>query len=475
MREDFIGYGNQVGRAAKPLFRAAVLAGVVSFSAFAFGQTSVPDSQVEANVLKALAGSQDLASQSISTNTVYGVVTLSGSVANDALRVKAENLAANASGVKKVVDELQVGAAASVQAAPAQGADAGQGGAGMVLQSDGSYAPAAPPDGTSGAPAPGTAPATGAVMNDPDNDQAQYQQAPATGQNPAPAAQTQPYPASGGYGAQGYPQNPPQPNYPQNGYPQNGYPQAQNRYPQGGSGQNGYPPQGGYPQQGYGQQQAAPWGGQVAGQAVNVPAGTLIRVRVNRLLASNKVKPGDHFDGFIANDVVAGGLVAFPRGAAVQGTVVDAKSSGAISGKGELSIQLNSVTMGGRVYPIVSDLWAHNGGDKTIQTVNSAAGLGFAGALIGAIAGRGEGAAIGAGAGVAAGIGASAASPRGQVVIPPEGMVSFNLAQPASVQTVSEQEMQRLAYSVPPGQAPRARMYPRPYGYPPAYGYPPPY
>jgi hypothetical protein len=201
----------------------------------------------------------------------------------------------------------------------------------------------------------------------------------------------------------------------------------------------------------------------------------MIRVRVNRFLASDKVKAGDHFDGVVANDVVAGGFVAIPRGASVQGEVVAAKSSGAISGRGELSIKLDSVALGGKVYPIVSDVWAHNGADKTVQTVNNAAGLGVMGALIGAIAGRGAGAAIGAGVGAAAGVGASAASPKGQVVIPAEGMVSFNLAQPATLTTVSEQEMQRLAYGVPNGQDPRPRMYARPYpGYYPAYPPPPP-
>jgi hypothetical protein len=72
-------------------------------------QDTVPDSQVEANVLKALAGAPELASQNITTNTVYGVVTLTGNVPDDATRTKAENLAANAPGVKKVVDELRMG------------------------------------------------------------------------------------------------------------------------------------------------------------------------------------------------------------------------------------------------------------------------------------------------------------------------------------------------------------------------------
>jgi hypothetical protein len=444
--------------------RTFLLAGMIAACAAvpAHAQDTMPDSQVEANVLKALAGAPDLAGQNITTNTVYGVVTLSGNVPDDAARTKAENLAANASGVKKVVDELQVGGAANAQ-------NAGPG-PGMVLQSDGTYAPAQQGNDASaslppGSPAPGTAPATGAVMNDPDNDQAAYGQA-ANGQT---ANNQTPY----GQPQNGQPQANPNgapPAYPQNGYPQqqpNGYP----AYPQQGN----YPQQNGYAQNGYPQNNGAPYGGQVAGQQVIIPAGTMVRIRVNRLLASDRLKPGDHFDGVVANDVTAGGFVAIPRGASVQGVVVDSKSSGAISGRGELSLQLTSVSMGGKLYPIASDVWKRSGPDKTGQTVGSAAGLGIVGALIGGIAGRGAGAAIGAGVGAGAGVAASAASPKGQVVIPPEGMVTFNLAQPANVATVSEQEMQRLAYGVPSGQPPRQQLYGRPYpGYYPGYPPPPP-
>ena len=433
---------------------------LVGMAGVAGAQNNLPDSQVEANVLKALAGAPELANQSISTNTVYGVVTLSGSVTDDASRVKAENLAANATGVKKVVDQLSVGAAV------AQNGNQNQPGPGMVLQSDGTYAPAQPDPNE---PAPGTAPATGAVMNDPTNDQAPYQPQGATGNGTAgnttqPATQppaTQPGYPQGQYPSPGqYPQQPGQ------------YPQAQGQYPQ-----NRYPA---YPQRGAYAQGGQPWGGQEGGQGVTIPVGTLVRVRVNRAISSKQEKPGDVFDGFVANDVVAGGLVAIPRGAAVQGTVIDAKTSGAISGRGELSLNITSVTLGGKVYPVQSDIWAQAGPSKTGNTVSNAAGFGVAGALIGAIAGRGAGAAIGAGAGAAAGVGVSAAERKGQVVIPPEGMVSFHLASPATVTTVSEQEIQRLAYGVPQGGpgAYRQPMYARPYGYPaypqPAYNYPPP-
>ena len=112
---------------------------------------------------------------------------------------------------------------------------------------------------------------------------------------------------------------------------------------------------------------------------VTIPSGAVVRMRINQTLDSSRSKPGDHFDGIVVSDVVADGAVAIPRGAAVQGTVADAKKSGALSGRGELALQLTQVTLGGKNYPISSDVWTHNGGNKTTETVNKTA----AGAVIG--------------------------------------------------------------------------------------------
>ncbi len=493
----------------------------------AWGQAGTTDAQVEANVLKALAGAPDLASEAITTRTVYGTVTLSGSVRDEAMRRHAETLASNAAGVKKVVDELQLGDGSAESAMPGSQVgsvpDAGGQGTGsgaMVLQSDGTYAPAPVADG----PTPGSARAGAAQRNNPDADQDLDRQAEqgngtggqtAQGQPMQPGAGSAPYGQPGysqqgqpgygqpGYGQPGYGQpNSGQPNYGQpgsqasNGQPAYGQPgYGQPNYPQPGYGQPGYPQQGGqapYGQPGYGQPYPnnqrrpingyprgyagtpAPYDAQVGGQVVIIPAGALLRVRVNRALSSNHTQAGTTFDGVMVNDVVADGKVAIPRGASVLGTVIGAKSSGVLKGRGELSIQLTQVTLGGKTYPIQSDVWAHNGGDKTTETIDKTAGFGAGGALVGALAGGGEGAAIGAGLGAALGLGSSASSGRGQVFLPAEGMVAFHLAAPAEVTTVSEQEMQRLSYGVPQGAD--QRYAPRPgYGYPGPYYAPYPY
>ena len=434
-------------------------------------QSAVPDAQVESNVLRALASAPELAAEAITTQTVYGVVTLSGTVRDEGRRRQAETLAASSAGVKKVVDELRLMDSevnASLSAA-------GQAPAPLVLQSDGTYAPATPSVDSTPAPlntdqpAAGSAPAATAQRNDPDADQAldrQMAQPPAP-QSPAPITQSQQptQPATA--------QVPQQPSYPAGG-----------RRPMYAPGYPSYPaypgPYAGAPYRG----PAAPAaGGQAGGQSVVIPSGTMVRVRLNRALSSDRTPAGTTFDGIVANDVVAGNEVAIPRGAAVQGTVVTATRSGALKGRGELTIQLTQVTLGGKSYALVSDTWGTHGRDKTIETVNKTAGFGAVGAVIGALAGGGAGAAIGGGVGAAAGLGSSAASGDGQSYLPAEALVTFHTAQPVTLTTVSEQEMQRLAYGVPAGadrEGQYRRAYPRVYlgpgyyrgyyPYPPAYG-----
>jgi hypothetical protein len=412
------------GRASSRFSMASVLtAGLLLGTGVAYAQTkaaAMPDAQVEANVLKALAGAPELADQSITSTTVYGTVTLSGTVRDEPSRDLAEHLAANAAGVQKVVDELTIGSSAST------GDDSAQVGTNPNLQSDGSIAPPQ-------------------VQNPP---------SPSV---PPPSAT---------------PQNPPQPQYPMpppNAEPQGQYPPQQGGgYPPAYGGppyrQQPYPPQ--YPQQ--------PYVAQKGGDAVVVPSGSGLRVRINEGMSSKNTAPGTTFHGVVLSDVVAGSSIAIPRGSTITGTVVDAHTAGQLGGKGELKLQLTSVSFGGRTYPLATDFWWHQGVDKTGNTVGTTVGLASVGAVIGAIAGGGVGAAVGAGVGGVAGLGVSSASGVGEAAIPAEAIVTFHLTQPADVTTVSQAELNRLGAGLPPGSQPQMqRRYPPPP--PPAYGYPYPY
>ena len=112
-----------------------------------------------------------------------------------------------------------------------------------------------------------------------------------------------------------------------------------------------------------------------------VPSGSILRVRINQGMSSKNTAPGTTFDGVVLSDVIAGGLIAIPRGASFQGTVVDAHTAGQLSGKGELKLQLTNVSFGGKTYPVVTDFWWHQGADKTGNTVGNTVGLAGVGAV----------------------------------------------------------------------------------------------
>ena len=63
-----------------------------------------------------------------------------------------------------------------------------------------------------------------------------------------------------------------------------------------------------------------------------VPSGTEITVRLGSAIGSKLSQPGQTFTGTLAKDVMVGGEVAIPRGAQVNGTVIDAKPLGTLQG-----------------------------------------------------------------------------------------------------------------------------------------------
>jgi hypothetical protein len=380
----------------------------------------LPDAQIESNVLKALAGAPELADQAIGSTTVYGTVTLTGSVPSEALRDKAEQLVANASGVKKVVDELVIGTPASPTAGVSQPSED------TVEQAEQGANPPPQPDGSMSPDAP---------------EQYPPQAAPVP---PMPSGASAPIERS-----QGQPDTAPYPQQPPSGYP-SARPQPYR----------------------VAQQQ---------GQAVIVPAGTMLRVRITQAMDSRHTQPGAPFDGVVLNDVLANGMVAIPRGAPVQGHVSDTQPGGDLRGRGGIALELNQVILEGHPYALATESWSHQGYDKTGQTVGTTAGMGAVGATIGAIAGGGPGALLGAGIGAIAGLGVSSASHQGEANVPSEAIVSFRLSQQAGLMTVSQAELDRLGAGLPPPPAGapsmRRRYYPPPpppYAYGPAY-YPYPY
>jgi hypothetical protein len=171
-------------------------------------------------------------------------------------------------------------------------------------------------------------------------------------------------------------------------------------------------------------QPAAP--GKVAEMPAELPAGTVITIKLKNSVGSKLSQSGDRFEGTVAEPVDVNGKTVIPVDAPASGIVADAKPLGHFKGGALLRLRLESVNG----YPVQATLSRSEKG-KGKRTAVLAGGGGALGAIIGGIAGGGKGAAIGAAAGAGAGGGGAYFTGNKEITIPAESAVSFELAQAA--------------------------------------------
>jgi hypothetical protein len=222
---------------------------------------------------------------------------------------------------------------------------------------------------------------------------------------------------------------------------------------------------------------------------LTLPAGTVVRVRIDEWLSTERNLTGDSFSAVLDQPIVVDGWVVARRGQAQTGRVSLVKKGGHGGGASELGVDLPELTLvDGQQMPLQTKLFQTSAGTSHGQDAAVIGTTTAVGAVIGAIAGRGTGAAIGAGAGATAGIIGVLSTPGKPTVISPETILSFRLQTPVTISTEksqfafqavtqsdydshSPQSRPRMARPGPPPPA----YYPSPYGYPYAYGYPYPY
>ena len=167
---------------------------------------------------------------------------------------------------------------------------------------------------------------------------------------------------------------------------------------------------------------------------VLVPAGTVINVRLTQAIDVDAAQAGNMFKGRVDDPISVDGRVVIPREAAVSVQAVKVAQSGGLKGSDQISLKLNTLSVGGRAYQIATEYASVEGkgeGKKTARKVGGGAGLG---ALVGGIAGGGEGALIGAAVGAVAGT-AVAASGEEHLKLDAETRLQFKLSSPVRIQT----------------------------------------
>lgn len=215
--------------------------------------------------------------------------------------------------------------------------------------------------------------------------------------------------------------------------------------------------------------------------------GTLVTVRVDQMLSSDRNRPGDAFSGTLARPLVVDGIVVAARGQTIGGRVTDAQKAGRVKGVSRLEVRLTDLTLvDGTQSHLQSALVSKRGPTSVGRDAGAVATTTATGAIIGAAADWGEGAAIGAGAGAAAGVIGVLLTRGRPTLIYPESLLTFRIDAPVSISTTRAPQaflyMDPNAYDQPEAQAPPRRRPPcEGYGCPPPsyfygpYAYPYPY
>jgi hypothetical protein len=166
---------------------------------------------------------------------------------------------------------------------------------------------------------------------------------------------------------------------------------------------------------------------------VIIPSGTAIGARLIDPISSETAQPNDTFRATLSSPLVMDGEVVIPAGYDLSGHVVNAENGGKFTGKAQLTLQLDRISVDGRHYNLQTDEFHRETAGRGKNTAEKVGAGTVLGAIIGGIAGGGKGAAIGAAAGGGVGGGAQAATKAPQVKLPSEYVVNFSLQAPLTV------------------------------------------
>jgi hypothetical protein len=168
---------------------------------------------------------------------------------------------------------------------------------------------------------------------------------------------------------------------------------------------------------------------------VTIPAGTLLRVRLDNGVGSDFSRVEDPVRASLVNPIVVGGRTVLPAGSLVTGSVTQARRSGKVKGRAQIAMRFHSVWPAGDDdrYRISTRTWSRM---APATKAKDAAKIGIpaaGGALVGGLVGGKKGALIGGAAGGGAGT-AVVLSTRGEEVRVGRGaIVAVRLTAPLTV------------------------------------------
>jgi len=174
-----------------------------------------------------------------------------------------------------------------------------------------------------------------------------------------------------------------------------------------------------------------------------VPAGTVVPITLTTRISTKYAKDGDGIYGRTAFPITVNNKIVIPEGSYVRGKITEVKRPGRVSGKGELTLNFQTLVLpSGVTIPLYSSLGGAGGaGNKKDEAAvqgdsskgddaKTVGGAAAEGALIGVIASRGTGAAVGGAGGAAVGTAAVLLSRGKDLVLEPGTALEIVLDRP---------------------------------------------
>ena len=335
------------------------------------------DAKISSDVQNKFSQDSGLSGKQLTVQVDNGVVTLAGTVDNDAQRQAASRQAASVAGVKEVINNLQVGAAKPDAAVAAPAAQ----------PEEPMRASSAPPTDR---PKAGASKKARRSRSSEDSDAARY-----SANDSADSANDS---------------------------------ASRNMRADNQSASNLTPP---IPPANTTVQTAPP--APPAPRKLIIDQGTQLAVRLIDPIDSEKNQTGDTFHATLNAALTSDGEQAVPAGTEVTGHLVDVKSAGKFKGQSVVVLQLDRLSSGGKTYDLQTDQYRKTGSSRGKNTAEKVGGGAIIGGIIGAIAGGGKGAAIGTAAGAGVGAGAQEVSKSQQIRLPSETILNFTLQAPITV------------------------------------------
>jgi hypothetical protein len=172
----------------------------------------------------------------------------------------------------------------------------------------------------------------------------------------------------------------------------------------------------------------------IQSRTYTLSAGALIPARSEETIDAAVATGGQTYAAEVIRDVTdADAAVVIPRDSNAQIIIRSAAGGGRIEGASDLVLDLDSVSVEGRMYTLDTQDMIRNRQER--RTAYFTGGGAAIGAIIGATSGGGRGAAIGAasGAGAGAGAGTQIVTKGAAIRIPAESILTFRLDAPLQV------------------------------------------